>query len=167
MLCNPDMKRMHRHEKVVILPCEIHIACKYLFDNRLEAVIFCLRKAHLNRLTCFAILGIRHHIIVRACLIDNHMTIIFILTYLPNAVFHQKILILLYAVFIDNSTGNKASVIIIVAPADFTILKHIYGYRIAILPKLYLRILHITLQCDYRKGRIYKLQPLRPLDIMI
>ena len=139
------MKRMHRHEKAVILPCEIHIACKYLFDNRFKAVIFCPRKAHLNRLTCFAILGIRHHIIIRTCLIDNHMTIIPILTYLPDAFFHQKILILLYAVFIDNGTGNKASVIIIVAPADFPLLKHIYGYRIAILTKLYLRILHIAL----------------------
>ena len=126
MLCNPDMKRMHRHEKAVTLPCEMHIACKYLFNNRFKAVIFSLREAHLNRLTCFATLGIRHYIIFRARLIDNHMTIILILTYLPDAVFHQKILILLYAVFIDNSTGNKTSVIIIVAPADFTILKHVY-----------------------------------------
>ena len=152
MLCNPDMKRMHRHEKAVILPCEIHIACKYLFNNCLNAVIFSLCEAHLNRLTCFAALGIRHHIIVRARLIYNHVAILFIFTYLPDAVFHQKILILLYAVFVDNSTGNKASVIIIVAPADFTILKHVYRYRISILSKLYLCVLHIPLQSDYRKG---------------
>ena len=42
MLCNPDMKRMHRHEKAVTLPCEIYIASNYLINNRLKAVIISL-----------------------------------------------------------------------------------------------------------------------------
>ena len=152
---------MCRHEKFIVCLCVLQINSKYLFYHFLYGRIPVLLKRHFPDLPVFP------DIVTGKAAVNLYMPILHELAHFPYSLHGQVILILRYPIFINNGTGHKSPVIVIIFTDDLFVPVHGNRNRISILTEFHLCILfplHIGNHC---KWGIHKRYPFGPLDIQI